>query len=502
MATQDSTNQPTNDNSYNGNNARNENQSVNGSSPVNRRDFVKTAGLATAAAASVLSGPAVRKAKAQRKPIQYGFIGPGSRGYRLLERHLQHIDVGQCVALCDIYEPNLSNAMKLFGGKPTAYTDYRKLLENKDVEAVFITTPLYMHYPIMKDALEAGKHVFCEKSLVFKPEEVHGLRALHEANPNLTIQVGLQRRYSSFYQTAKQMVDKGVIGKVTHIFAQWHRNSNWRRKVQDPSMEEQINWRLYRKYSAGLAAELMSHQVDVADWMFGSKPQSVMGVGGTDYWKDGRDIYDNIQLVFEYPTGQKLLYSAISTNRHIMGRRIPGDGCREVIMGTDGAIEITLIPYGEGMWFLDPMPVKMGEEEKTAKKDEQWVAGATVADTLAQGEGLPIVPGIKDLNAPDVGFIEKEVEMAKRWLYQKGIMSPAEDKDPEYKELESFLIDVRDGGMPRSNIEVGLQDSIAVMLANLCMDEQRKIQFSEIETMGKDGVQMTDAGKKAKASGD
>jgi predicted dehydrogenase len=462
---------------------------------VNRRDFVKTAGMATAAAATVLSaGPAIHKAKAAGKAVQYGFIGPGSRGYRLLERHLINTDAGACVALCDNYEPNLSNAMKLFGGKPTAYTDYRKLLENKDVEAVFITTPLYMHYPIMKDALEAGKHVFCEKSLVFTPAEVHGLRALHEANPNLTIQVGLQRRYSSFYETAKQMIDKGVIGKVTHIFAQWHRNTNWRRKVSDPSMEDQINWRLYRKYSGGLSAELMSHQVDVADRMFGSTPKSVMGVGGTDYWKDGRDIYDNIQLVFEYPEGQKLLYSAVSTNRHIMGRRIPGDGCREVIMGTDGAIEITLIPYGEGMWFLDPMKEKMGEEANKAK-EEQWVAGATVADTLAQGEGLPIVPSIKDLNSPDVGFIEKEVEMAKRWLYQKGIMSPAEDKDPEYKELESFLIDVRDGGKPKADIEVGLQDSIAVMLSNMCMDEQRKIHFSEIEAMGKDGVQMTEAAK-------
>lgn len=464
---------------------------------VNRRDFVKTAGVATAAAASILSAPAIHKAKAQGRPVQYGFIGPGSRGYRLLERHLVNIEAGTCVALCDIYEPNLNRAVELFGGKPTPYTDYRKLLENPDVEAVFITVPLYMHYPIMKDALEAGKHVFCEKSLVFTPQEVHGLRAVHEANPNLTIQVGLQRRYSSFYQTAKQMIDNGVIGKVTHIFAQWHRNTSWRRNVTDASMEDQINWRLYRKYSGGLCAELMSHQVDVADWFLGSTPTSVMGVGGLDYWKDGRDIYDNIQLCFEYPGGEKLLYSSITTNRHIMGRRIPGDGCREVIMGTDGAIEITLIPYGEGMWFLDPMREKMGEE--TEKKKEQWVAGATVADTLAQGEGLPIVPGIKDLNAPDVGFIEKEVEMAKRWLYQKGIMSPAEDKDPEYKELESFLIDVRDGGKPRSDLEVGLQDSIAVMLSNLSMDEQRKVYFNEIEQMGKDGVEMTRAGAKAAA---
>jgi predicted dehydrogenase len=260
-------------------------------------------------------------------------------------------------------------------------------------------------------------------------------------------------------------------------------------------MEDQINWRLYRKYSGGLCAELMSHQVDVADWFLGATPKSVMGAGGLDYWKDGRDIYDNIQLIFEYPGGEKLLYSAISTNRHLQARRLPGDGCREVIMGTDGAIEITLIPGGEGMWFIDPMKEKMGEQQKST---EAWTAGATVADRLEQGEGLPIIPSIKDLNSPNVGFIEKEVEFAKRWLYQKGILVPSEDQDPEYKELESFLIDVRDGGKPKADLEIGLQDSISVILAMKCMDEERKVYFSEIEEMGK-GVEMTGVpnGKKA-----
>jgi len=453
---------------------------------VNRRDFVKTAGVAAgaaAAAASKLKGaPAVRTAHAAGEKVRYGFVGPGSRGLRLIKRHLQHIPIGECAAICDIYEPNLKKALDVFGGEPEGYTDYRELVERKDIDAVFITVPLYMHYPIMKAALEAGKHVFCEKSLVFKPEEVHGLRRLHEENPELIIQVGLQRRYSDFYHAAKQIIDKGLIGKVTHVYAQWHRNSNWRRPVKDPKFEEHFNWRLYREYSGGLAAELMSHQVDVADWMLGASPKAVMGVGGLDYWKDGRDIYDNIQLVFEYPEGEKLMYSAISTNRHLEGRRTPGDGCREVIMGTDGAIEITLIPYGEGMWFRDPMKVKMGEQKKEAK--ENWTAGATVADELEQGEGLPVVPGIQDLESSDVGFIEKEVEYAKRWLYQKGILIPKEERDPEYKELESFLKDVRDGGAPLADVEVGLQDSIAVMLSNLCMDYERKIFFSEIEEMG------------------
>ena len=70
----------------------------------------------------------------------------------------------------------------------------------------------------------AGKHVFCEKCLVFKPEEVHGLRALAAEHPKQILQTGLQRRYSYFYQTVKQMVDKGILGDVHHIHAQWHRN--------------------------------------------------------------------------------------------------------------------------------------------------------------------------------------------------------------------------------------------------------------------------------------
>jgi predicted dehydrogenase len=63
------------------------------------------------------------------------------------------------------------------GTKPTQFKDYRELLAAKDVEAVFVTTPLFVHYQVTKDALMAGKHVFCEKCLVFKPEEVHALRA-------------------------------------------------------------------------------------------------------------------------------------------------------------------------------------------------------------------------------------------------------------------------------------------------------------------------------------
>jgi len=85
---------------------------------------------------------------------------------------------------------------------------------------VYVTTPLFVHFPITKDALQAGKHVFCEKCLVFKPEEVHALRALAAEHPKQILQTGLQRRYSQFYQMVKSMVDKGILGDVHHIHAQ------------------------------------------------------------------------------------------------------------------------------------------------------------------------------------------------------------------------------------------------------------------------------------------
>ena len=458
---------------------------------LDRRDFAKVAAAAGVAATAASHGPFVRSAKADSRVVNYAMIGPGSRGRRLLERHLVHMDHGKCVALCDIYEKNLNRALKVFNDEPRAYTDYNELLAQDDIEAVFITVPLFLHFPVMKAALEAGKHVFCEKSLVFTPQEVHALADLHEAHPDLTIQVGLQRRYSLLYRRAKQMIDAGAIGDITHIQAQWHRNTNWRRKAK-PDFEDQFNWRLYRKYSGGLCAELMSHQVDVADWFLDQHPATVVGVGGLDYWRDGRDIYDNIQLIFEYPGGQKLQYSSIMTNRHIPGRRVPGDGCRETILGTDGSIELTLIPYGDGMFYRDVMKVKMEDQAKQKEVEENWVAGATVGmDTAEQGDGFPIDP--EAVNPDEVGFIEKELFFAKTWAYNKGILRPSETVDPEYAELSSFLKDVATGGRPRADIEVGLRDSVAVILANLAMDEQRKVAFAEIEGMGRQPRDVTSA---------
>src|ERR1039457_3339817 len=382
---------------------------------VSRRDVLKAAGAVTAGA------PFIQKVKAANEQVQYGMIGCGSRGTYLL-KHLKKIDSGRCVALCDILPEALDHGVQTIGGNPKTYKDYRNLLARKDIDAVFVITPLFVHFPLTRDVLLAGKHVFCEKCLVFKPEEVHALRALAHEHPKQILQTGLQRRYSYFYQVVKNMVDKGILGDVHHIHAQWHRNminkpsALWTMK---PGGESNIaNWRVYRSMSGGLPAELTSHQVDVADWMFGASPEFVMGLGSLDTLKDGRDVYDNVQLIYRYPKGQKLTYSSISTNQFppfFNGARAE---MGEIIMGTEGTIEITVgdgpnnyEPKGSpciAWWYREPP--KTTEVVKAGEKAKPFVAGATMVSGGGANGPIPIMTSDLDFTGKE-GFLDREVKV-------------------------------------------------------------------------------------------
>jgi predicted dehydrogenase len=461
---------------------------------VTRREAVKTTTAAVAAGAvlagGLSDGPWIQKVKGANNQVQYGFIGTGSRGQYLL-KHLKGIDNGRCVAVCDIYDPNLNKGAETIGTNPKKFKDYRALLSDKDVDAVLIATPLFLHFPPTRDALLAGKHVFCEKSLVFKPEEIHALRALANERPKQVLQVGLQRRYSKFYATAKQMIEKGLLGQVTHARAQWHRNTfakdPWNKAVPKDRTDKDTNWRKYREFSGGLTAELASHQIDVADWMFGKHPEFVTGVGGTDYIKDGRDIFDNISLIYSYPGGQKLQYSSLTTNRHLPMFDMSRTEFGEIIMGTQGTIHITVGTDDEpalGMWFKEPELPNVG----AGAKKESYGAGASLASTGKAGRGIPILLDHHKVYDSD-SFLQKEMKYAKLWLYGKGVMVPEEDTNPVDTSLASFLDCCKTGKRPKADLEVGLADSASVMLGNLCMYEGRRVYFSEIDKMGRDLVE-------------
>jgi predicted dehydrogenase len=116
--------------------------------------------------------------------------------------------------VCDIYPPNLKKGVETIGNNPeTVADDYRRVLDRKDIEAVFIVTPYYLHVPMLLDAMSAGKHVFVEKVMAQEGRSDFSGFAATEANPKLVLQVGLQRRYSTVYQVAMQMVHSGALGK-------------------------------------------------------------------------------------------------------------------------------------------------------------------------------------------------------------------------------------------------------------------------------------------------
>jgi predicted dehydrogenase len=431
---------------------------------VSRRQFAKSAaGIAAAFGLANFEVPDLFPvAQAGSEPVKWGMIGTGTRALDLL-RPLSTISNGQCVALCDIYKPNIEKAAKTIGGNPTMIEDYRKLLDRKDIEAVLIVTPLNRHSVMTIDALNAGKHVFCEKTMVYNEAEITAVREAVAAHPKQVFQVGLQRRYSQIYRMGMEMIRRGALGKVTHCYAHWNRNSDWRRPVADPKFERQINWRMYNEYSGGLMAELGSHQMDIAAWAFGGDPRSVIGIGGIDYWKDGREVYDNVQVIYEYPGGQKAVFTSMLNNQHYeFGEHFLGDG---------GTMELTLMgPSGTGTFWVEP---KAKASAKGGK--ETWMAGATVSASGAQ-KPIPIFP---DQITDDMGFIDKERAYGRRWMASHGWYDVVEPKNPVAAQLEHFLTCCREGGKPAADINVGASDAQTVIYANQAMDEDRRVYWPQ-----------------------
>jgi predicted dehydrogenase len=353
-------------------------------------------------------------------------------------------------------------------------SDYRQVLARKDVDAVLIATPPHTHSAIVRDALQAGKHVFCESVLVLRPAEIESMRALSRDLPRLVIQAGFQRRYSYFYQAAQAMAAKGFLGTVTHIQTHWHRNAGW----LAPGAPGQ--WEYHRATSAGLAGGVTSHQIDFASWVFGETPESVTGAGSLDWRRDGRDTFDNIHLLFRYPGGQTLYCAALTTNNHVGLLAGRARESAEIIHGTDGAIEISLGTADQpcqALWYLEPAPrssVTGGETEKPA------FAGASIPKS---GRVVwPLLPRRDQITGKE-SFLEKEAKFARRWMYEKGIMLPEEERHPADEQLLGFFESCRSGRRPRAHLEAGLENAATVMLANIALDEGRRVGFSEFEKL-------------------
>lgn len=388
---------------------------------ISRRKFVSTGAIAVSGIAT-LGLPAFSKSLFNNDTVRVGIIGTGSRGTGLANL-IKDIRGMEVVACCDIIPEHLQNGLKEAAKGARAYTNYRKLLEDKNIHAVIIATPLYLHYPMSVNALEAGKHIYLEKSLAYDiPQCIALVKKVR--NSNLVFQVGYQYRYSRMYHKVKEVIDQKWLGKITHFECQYNRNSNWRFPVHDPKLERAINWRMHRVYCGGLLSELCSHQIDQVNYFLSSHPIKVTGIGGINYWKDGRDTYDNIRTIYEYPNGVKSSVTSILSNAF--------NGYSIRILGDVATLEIQ-----RDKAFI------YAESTENAKGIVDGVTGATKA-AITQGKGVELVfeePGRKQL-------------------------------EPTTDSLIDFIDCIHNKRKPVSNVETARDASIAVLIGNKAADTQ------------------------------
>lgn len=334
-----------------------------------RRSFLRNSAFTTA---SLLVAPTLLSLRGKEKPIGIGIIGTGDRGSGLLSL-VNDIDGLEARAVCDVIDFRLAASAKTAGEQAKAYVDYRRLLDDKHVDAVLLCTPFGMHGPMAIDILDAGKHIYCEKTMARGADDIQRVLAKAESRPKQIFQTGHQYHSSALYRKAKEMIDAGYLGALTAVNCQWNRNHSWRRPVPTdrPELERQINWRMYREYSGGLIAELMSHQLDFVNWVTGVRPAFISGQGGIDHYKDGRETFDNVHLQAQYTNGLDATFSCTTTNRY--------GGYEIRVLGSKGTI---VLSYESGKIYHE-------SREAAQLGTVDGVTGATITK-WSQGEGVAI----------------------------------------------------------------------------------------------------------------
>lgn len=314
---------------------------------ISRREFLKNIGMTGAGvllAASPWLSAFSEAVNTSNEKCRLGVIGPGSRGRFLMSFLVQNPKV-DIVALCDIYQPSIDEALKL-APKAKVYGDYRELLENNNIDAILVATPLSSHCKIVMDAFDAGKHVFCEKTIGFTMEECFRMYNKHRSTGKIFF-TGQQRLFDPRYIKAMEMIHAGTFGEINAIRTFWYRNGDWRRPVPSANLERQINWRLYKEYSKGLMTELACHQLQIGSWALNKLPEKVMEHGAITYWKDGREVYDNVSCLYVFDDGVKMTFDSVISNQFY--------GLEEQIMGNLGTVEPE-----KGKYYFESIPPAPG----------------------------------------------------------------------------------------------------------------------------------------------
>jgi predicted dehydrogenase len=398
-----------------------------------------------------------------------------------LNQHDLSIDL---LGVCDIFDDHAERGLKSSANpvrpgagvpKPARrYRTYQELLADRDIDAIIIATPDHWHARQTIAAVEAGKHVYCEKAMTRTEEEALAVWAAVKRT-GMKYQLGHQNRQQEEHEKAKEIYKKGLLGPVTLVETTTNRNDPigaWYYDVPESASPTTIDWaqfiaaaphkipfdakrffrwRCWFDYGTGLAGDLMSHEFDAANQILDlGIPASAVASGGIYFFKEDRDVPDVFQVALEYPERNlTFLYSATLANSHGRGK---------MIMGHDASMEV-----GNG--------IRVQADSWSTRYREKIDDG--LIDT-----SLPMFtyrPGAKRIDAVTSATEQYFASRGLMYTYRGGVRYPT-----NHLHIKEWLDCIREGGEPSCNVDRGLEEALACHMATRSYLERRQVRWDPV----------------------
>lgn len=360
---------------------------------MKRRTFLKSVG--TISAVTILKPDLVFGYK-RNSAVQVGIIGCGNRGTAVITSMSTHTNTN-IIAMADLFADKLQTARPKFNqlntGKSFAEIKesniyqgskaYQQLINNKEVDAVLISSPAYTHPPFLEAAVAGGKHVYCEKPVAPDTAGVRRVMAVGEKLPaKQSLVIGFQIRYATPYVQMVQRIQEGAIGDIINVQLYYFSSGHAIREFPNVSDDE---FRIRNQYhfnalSGGILLDQGIHMLDVCNWGLKSHALSAIGTGGTKGGPAQGDAWNNFQVLYQYPNDIK-----VSIHSTQIGPSF-GDVCCRFI-GTKGMAEAH---YSGGVFIVGENPWDSGiarsQQELTPAQQAAGVFLSSLHDADANKE--------------------------------------------------------------------------------------------------------------------
>jgi predicted dehydrogenase len=437
---------------------------------MKRRQFLQS-GLAAGAGLLWASSKASAQTPAASDAIHVALIGAGAQGRVLINAALAIPGI-RFRAVCDIWKYRRRASqyyLKTYGHETNDYADYQEMLaQEKDLQAVIVATPDFVHAEHTNACLKAGLHVYCEKMMSNSLDGAKSMvRTMRETKKLL--QIGYQRRSNPRYLLAleKLLREAKLPGRLTHAAGQWghaiSEDQGWPKKfaIADDDlarygyagMHEFRNWRYFKKYGAGPFGDFGSHMVDVAQWFLGVSPRSVLAAGGVDYYPS-HQWYDNVTAILEYPAAEGLVRASFQVLTTTSGG---GAGNYEQFLGTLGTIKVS----------ENPKWTKVYHEPHAPDWDDWARKNYLVKDETPPAqkpETRPVDPN--EVRSQETGQVVS---------YSIPLVV---DKPPHQPHLENFFDAVRGKASLACPADVALRNDVVVLKVNEAIEARKMLALA------------------------